>query len=317
MPVRLVWQFSAAPIEHGPNVFVQYGVATVGPGSAGRWSPARADEEFEGSYVRRLATEVAAGDALVLRGGQSRIVAVGLAAGPYEHLPQFEDVNGWDLGQAVRARWLVLPEQHDFGRPVFGATPARLSSVNHAEVVDFVERLLNSPPHDWKSAPLPALPPAEPDLADWPADVADLIAEVMDLAGLYGDAERFGERPREDEFLVHYVVPLLRRLGWPATQIAVKWRDIDVAVFARLPRVPDNLAFIVEAKRLGDTVERALGHARGYLEAQGVARRVLVTDGFRYRLYDPERGFASMAYANLTRLRQSAARLFELTRAPR
>jgi hypothetical protein len=147
--------------------------------------------------------------------------------------------------------------------------------------------------------------------------VADLIAEVMDLAGLYGDAERFGERPREDEFLVHYVVPLLRRLGWPATQIAVKWRDIDVAVFARLPRVPDNLAFIVEAKRLGDTVERALGQARGYLEAQGVARRVLVTDGFRYRLYDPERGFASMAYANLTRLRQSAARLFELTRAPR
>jgi hypothetical protein len=317
MPARPVWQFSSAPIEHGPNVFVQYGVAMIEPGSAGPWSPARADEEFEGSYVRRLATEVAAGDALVLRGGQSRIVAIGLVAGPYEHLPQFEDVNGWDLGQAVRARWLVLPEPHDFGRPVFGANPARLSSVNYAEIVDFVGRLLNSPPHDWKSAPLPALPRAEPDLAPWPADVADVIAEVMDLAGLYGDTERFGERPREDEFLVHYVVPLLRRLGWPATQVAVKWRDIDVAVFARLPRVPENLAFIVEAKRLGDTVERALGQARGYLEAQGVARRVLVTDGFRYRLYDPARGFASVAYANLTRPKQSAARLFELTRAPK
>jgi hypothetical protein len=317
MTKRAIWQVSATPIEHGPNLFVQYGLAMIGPGSAGRWTPDRSDEDFEGSYVRRLASEVAVGDAVVLRSGQSRVVAVGLVAGSYEHLAQFEDVNGWDLGQAVRARWLVLPEPHEFGRAVFGANPARFSAVSNAEVVDFVERLLNSPPHDWKSVPLPALPSIEPPLVQLPADVSDLVAEVMDFASLYVDGERFGECPREDEFLVHYVVPLLRRLGWPATQVAVKWRDIDVAVFARLPRVPENLAFIVEAKRLGDTVERALGQARGYLEAQGVARKVLVTDGFRYRLYDPARGFASVAYANLTNLKQSAVSLFELTRAPK
>lgn len=269
MPVRAVWQFSSAPVEHGPNVFVHHGVAMIGPGSAGCWTPDRGDEEFEGNYVRRLATEVAVGDALVLRSGQSRVVAVGLVAAPYEHLPQFEDVNGWDLGQAVRARWLVLPEPHDFGRPVFGANPARLSSVNSAEVVDFIERLLQSPPHEWKSAPLPALPPAEPDLEPWPTDVADVIAAVMDLNTLYADRDRFSERPREDEFLVHYVVPLLRCLGWPAPQMAVKWRDIDVAVFARLPRVPENLAFTVEAERVGDPVERALGQAPRVLGGPG------------------------------------------------
>ena len=73
---------------------------------------------------------------------------------------------------------------------------------------------------------------------------------------------------------------------------------------------------VVEAKRLGAGVEGALEQAKGYVEALGVPRDVLVTDGVRYRLYDCKQDFAPVAYANLVRLKQSAVKLFDRIRRP-
>jgi hypothetical protein len=105
-------------------------------------------------------------------------------------------------------------------------------------------------------------------------------------------------------------------MGWPPERIAVKWRYIDVAVFDRLPRVPENVRFVVEAKRLGAGVEGALEQAKGYVESLGVLRDVVVTDGIRYRMYSGERGFDPVAYANLVRLKQSAIELFDRLKKP-
>jgi hypothetical protein len=52
------------------------------------------------------------------------------------------------------------------------------------------------------------------------------------------------------------------------------------------------------------------------VEALGVPRDVIVTDGIRYRMYAGERGFASVAYANLVRLKQPAADLFARMQRP-
>lgn len=43
---------------------------------------------------------------------------------------------------------------------------------------------------------------------------------------------------------------------------------------------------------------------------------VVVTDGIRYRLYAAEQGFAPVAYANLSRLKQPALELFDRLRRP-
>jgi hypothetical protein len=63
-------------------------------------------------------------------------------------------------------------------------------------------------------------------------------------------------------------------------------------------------------------VEGALEQARGYVEALGVARDVVVTDGVRYRMYAGGRGFEPMAYANLARLKQPASTLFDRMKRP-
>ena len=45
-------------------------------------------------------------------------------------------------------------------------------------------------------------------------------------------------------------------------------------------------------------------------------RDVVVTDGIRYRMYAGGRGFEPVAYANLARLKQPAATLFERMKRP-
>ncbi len=317
MSSRTVWQLAGGPASWSyADVFLKYGVGLIGPGDTGGWEVGREDDEFEGYYVRHFASEMEVGDVVILRKGMSTITAIGVVASPYLYLDQFDDVNGWDLSHARRIRWCKLPQEYTFGTSVFGANPVRCSRTWSEEVRDFAERFVCSPPSDWQEAPLPVLPQVEPKLVSVPSELEAMVAQIQDLGGLFWDHEKFGDFPTEDEFVAHFVIPLLGALGWPPERVAVKWRDIDVAVFSRLPRTPENCRFIIEAKRLGTGVEGALEQAKGYVEALGLPRDIVVTDGIRYRMYSCENGFAPVAYANLSRLKQSATDLFERMKRP-
>lgn len=305
-----VWQISAGAASRSyADVFLRHGVGLIGPGDAGPWRPDRHDDELGGSTVRRFATEVRVGDPILLRTGSSKVCAVGLVAGDYLYLHQFDDVNGRDLQHARRVRWYRLPAEYDFGRPVFGARSGAFSRVRSEEVVDYARDFLSSPPSRWQNAPLPELPAEEPELEEIPPCLSDVVAKVHDLHPLFCDRERFGEHPTEDEIVAHFVVPFLRALGWPPERIAVKWRRIDVAIFTALPRSPESCHLVIEAKRVGAGVEGALEQARGYVRALGESCDIVVTDGVRYRMYSCAEDFAPVAYANLARLKPSASEL--------
>jgi hypothetical protein len=270
------------------------------------------DKEFEGGFVRRFASEVTVGDVFLLRTGMSTVSAIGLVASEYLYLPQFDDVNGWDLQHGRRVRWCPLPETYDFRSPVFGAQPTRLSRTSKPEVVEYAEKFLASPPTSWQSAPLPDLPLHDPTLDDVPHFLRDFLGAVHDLQPLFWDRGAFGEHPTEDELICHFVIPFLRVLGWPPELISVKWRDVDVALFERLPRSPENCCFIIEAKRLGAGVEGALSQAESYLKNLGIMRDVVVTDGIRYRMYSHDgHDLRPVAYANLSWLKKAALELVD------
>ncbi len=312
-----VWQISAEPADRSyADLFLSYGVDLIAPGDSGPWKPGEADERFEGGFVRRFASEMQAGDIVVLRTGIDRIRAVGIVASAYQYLEPFDDVNGWDLQHARRIRWQRLPEEYVFSGGVFGANPTRCSRVRNEEVVDYARRVVGSGLTRWQEAPLPALPPVEAALEKVPRELGDVVALARDLAGLYGDAERLGDVPAETETIAHFVVPFLRALGWAPERIAVEWRRIDVALFDALPRTPESCRFVIEAKRFGTGLEGARKQAKAYVETLGVPRDVVVTDGFRYRLFSCEDDFAPVAYANLARLKASATDLFTHLRRP-
>ena len=310
-PCIAIWQMSGGPTSRSyAGVLLKNGVGLIGPGDTGAWHPDRDDSDFEGGFIRRWASEIKIGDAILLRSGISKIRAVGIVASEYLYLNAFDDVNGWDLQHARRIRWSELPAEYDFGDMVFGANPARFSRVGSPDVIDYTLRYLNSAPTFWQCAALPPLPEEEPSLEEAPEPVREIIAHVQDLFLLLDDSHAFGEPPTEDEMVGHFVLPLLRCLGWPPERIAVKWNYIDIALFKTLPRKPLNCCLVIEAKRIGGGVEGALEQAKGYVRNLGLACDVVVTDGIRYRLYSCEDDFAPVAYANLARLKRSALTLF-------
>jgi len=309
---RPIWQLAGRAAGRSfVDVLIKHGEALLGPGDAGPWSPDRDDNEFEGGFVRRFATEVRVGDPIVLRSGGSRIMAVGLVASEYCYLEAFDDVVGLDLQHARRVRWTELPEEYAFGEAVFGPMPATFGAVQSPPVQDYVRRFLNSPPEYWQEARLPQLPEEEPRLETVPEWLQESFATASDLRPLFLDQARFGSPPTEDEIVAHLVVPFLRALGWPPERMAIKWRNIDVSLHDALPRTNDSCRVVLEAKRLGAGVESALEQAQRYVITLGSPRDIVVTDGIRYRMYDGANNHAPVAYANLARLKSSAIELFD------
>jgi hypothetical protein len=209
-----VWQVSGGPANRDyADLFIKYGVALIGPGDAGPWSPNRDAADFDAagsgaadpgaadpgaSLVRCFASEAQLGDVFLLRTGASSIRAVGLIASEYLYLPQFDDVNGWDLQHARRVRWCRLPEDYAFNAQIFSGGHSRFSKMSNPLVLDYAERFIQSPPDHWKTAPLPALPEEEPPLDSIPDFLQELVANVQDLAALYWDRTAFGDHPTED-----------------------------------------------------------------------------------------------------------------------
>lgn len=309
-----VWQVSGGPVDRPyAEVFLEYGVALIGPGHDGPWQPGRTGVDA-GEFVRRFAEELRSGDLLLLRTAIDQVAAVGLVASEYEFLEPFDDVNGWDLRHGRRVCWCRLPEPYRFETSVFGANPRRLSRVKNKDAVRYAHSFLASGLTRWREAPLPALPEAEPLLDEVPEPLRDVVGLARDLAGLYGDEERLGDAPNENEMTAHFIVPFLRALGWPQELIAVEWRRIDVALFETLPRTPESCRFVIEAKRLGTGLAPARKQAEDYVAGLGVSRDVVVSDGFRYCFFDQEKSFAPVAYANLARLKQSSVTLFDRLR---
>jgi len=228
----------------------------------------------------------------------------------YDFLDQFDDVNGWDLRHARRVRWLKLQNAHKFQTPLFGPRPTRFSGVFSEEAIRFARDIVSSPPDDWKTAKLPALPPVEPLLTDIPENLRDIIGSIQDLRALYDDPHTLGGRPLEAEMVCHCVVPLMKALGWQPFHIAVEWNNTDVAIFHSLPRKANNCKFVIEAKKFGDGIEGASTQAKRYVSTLGICCDLLVTDGIRYKLYDPNHLGEAIAYANLWEPKQSALTLF-------
>lgn len=90
----------------------------------------------------------------------------------------------------------------------------------------------------------------------------------------------------------YLVIPLLRALGWTPQKMAVEWKNIDLALFASLPRKPEHLIGAVEAKQWGNSCLTARSQAERYANevAGDVCDWLVVTDGNRYGVLVREDG---------------------------
>jgi len=83
---------------------------------------------------------------------------------------------------------------------------------------------------------------------------------------------------------------------------------------ADFPRVAGNCRFVVEAKAFNEGIESASAQAKNYLDQLGISGDLVVTDGFRYKMYAASDIAQPIAYANLWEPKQSALALFDRMR---
>lgn len=115
---KTVWQHAAGDSSHDhTDLCLKWNVILIGPGEK-NWLKCTDEEKCEkGDDARRFCEEMKEGDIVVLKMGLSQLRAIGVV-GTYEHVDEFNDIDGWELGHARRVRWLRR-KPHDFGAKVF------------------------------------------------------------------------------------------------------------------------------------------------------------------------------------------------------
>ena len=321
-----LWQHAAGDSDHNHvDICLKWGVILNGPGGEGEWNGGTHYGYLgrKQADLRRFCEEMEIGDIVVLRIGTREIYGVGIV-GEYKWCDEFNDVDGWELGHTRRVCWLWRydvngqpkddPQYFDTYTMKLGDTTQRLDA---PDVISWLESL--EIPDDQASHPLPDLPDKSSEVSsdeiaaylfdkgiasDSTRNLLDQNGEFIRIANWYDNWE-WGASSSEHETVSHLVVPLLRILGWTPQRMALEWNRIDIALFSRMPRDPEYLSVVVEAKKVRNAcLSWAVSQAQGYASALPNCRRLVVTDGLRYGIFTREdEEFSPYAYLNLTRLR--------------
>jgi hypothetical protein len=287
-----IWQIAAGSDSRDyTSDFIQFGMAFVG-------GP---------DQIARM-HEVAEGDVVVLKRGQSRISAVGRVVtrdgrvGGCNDKAWLRDFDGWDLPAYCYVDWHVPDEPID----VQGLTRSTIQRVNQPHLRETALRVLD----DYALSPIltPEPPPtnkiADDDMLEFlvreglrpsaAEDLTDAFRRIRLLARYYyNDCD--WKDVREHETRTFLIIPLLVALGWPEQrmkiELGVKNGRVDIACFTRpYRRVQGNAnghdcALLLESKGFSQGLYYAHSQAKDYAESFPNCSVVVVSNGYCYKTY--------------------------------
>ena len=293
------WQVAAGEgARDYSDVFLKYGVMLMGSGHRGSFL--EFPEKYKGikGWQRKIVTlaeKVMRGDIVILKkghGASGRIVAVGRVSGDYEFLPQFDDVEGWDIRHGRKVDWVRPTSQIS----VDGFSMGTIKRVLKAEVKEKACNLLN----EQRSSERPEdMPPPAAQLTDdglvetlasdgvhwtYTAAIRQAIQQMRVLAGWY--IPRMN-RISEHEVRTFLIIPLLQALGWSEKQIRIEWgvgqARADTALFREEFTKDTKPYLVLESKRFGMGLHRVERQAIKYA---GECNRIVISTGDRYWLFE-------------------------------
>jgi hypothetical protein len=301
------------------KVCLDWDVVLCGRGINGPYADTKPEYRNKNGCYRKFAKDVKDGDVVILRLGTSRILGVGMVVGEYGWSELFGDIDGWDLQNYRRVKWLWHPENEGDGYFKYALTWGGIVHILTSDVVkDWLKSLTFT--EETLARPLKKLPKIEPKKVT-PEEIGKYLSEngisntlvetlLKELDELKRLAKWYHEEklwPSEYETVAYLVVPILRALGWTHQKMAIEWNHIDLALFDRLPRQDENLAVVVEVKRKGCACLYAKEQAKGYAQGKNHCKRLIVTDGLCYGTYEKghngEWNLKPSAYFNLQDLR--------------
>ena len=266
--------------------------------------------------LRRFCHSMQENDVVVLRRGTRHVLGVGVVYGGVFSDENFGDVDGWNLPLGRRVNWFWSGETAtNFGTYSLKQGDTTQKLAQGSAVWKWLETLPEPPPppaqwDPWKMADQREVTIQQ--ISDYLFDCGIASGSIRDLIGEIGELERIASwyqrtagQPSESETVAYLVVPLLRALGWTPQKMAVEWKNIDVALFARLPRSHDSLRVVVEVKKMQASCLTAEDQARRYAAGREQCHRLILTDGLRYAVHTRvgTQDFKLSAYLNLVRMR--------------
>lgn len=320
-----IWQIKAGDGERDyPKVFLDFGVMLIGPGTKwGDYHKHRKDYENEKDYnpttrrtLRQFADEVdeKAAELVVLKcpvgGTEWAAVAVGEITSGYDFKFAFSDVEGFQLQHCRQVDWRETSKKTIRGLGRGGGTFCHLNDKRARKEVVRLWRE-GEPIKPNRIPPDPKILTDE-ELVDSLADykdcgrrnaklIVDTVLRLQRLAKWYEKNDNDYD-VKEHETRTFLVIPLIMSLGWAEENVKIEWNHRDVALFGAPYSKEDEPIVIIETKALWDGLGDATKQAQEYAGPYKTCKRVVVTDGIRYKLYTrpkPGKDWLLTAYLNL------------------
>ena len=311
---RNYWQVAAGDGERDySEVFLKYGVMLIGPGDPGEYSKNKDyyddKDRYKPNDVRYFAEQVKKGDIVVLKRPSGRlweVVAVGTVKGGYVHSSAFDDVEGWDLQHCRRVEWV----KSEGWEPITGLARGTFKRIDKKDTQQTVYDLLKSGvKHPCKSIPKPVRKLDDEDLIDdlishglRPKDAEEFTQTIQRIRRLVKWYYSSGEDVKEHETRTFLIVPLLLALGWSEQRLKIEWKNVDIAFFERpYTDKDDECIIILESKKLRAGLSPAEGQAKGYADKHPECKKLIVSDGCCYKLFERNEGndWTYSAYLNI------------------
>ncbi len=294
------------------DVFLDFGVMLIGPGEYGEYHNNVRDyqQKKDGRRVKRLVHEVKTGHKVALKRPAGRdqwqVLAVGVVESGYQWMPVFDDVEGWDIRHGRRVEWR---KPADGPQTMGGFTRGTLNKIKKEQTRQAVETIWESGKRIETSAlPSPLEKLSGEDLMHNLVDhgmeeeeaetFVEVVHRIRDLAQWYRDRVREGVKVKEHETRTFLIVPLLLALGWPEKKLKIEWHNIDISFFEDpYSEDTDQCVMVLESKKLLESLaSRTINQAHGYADKYPRCRRVVVSDGCSYKLFE-RRGSTAWRYA--------------------
>lgn len=319
-----IWQIATG--EKGRDyrdLFVNHDVMIIGPSEYGDALSGKYQKEHP--KIHRFAKNPSPGDRVLMRFGK-KVIRVGQIPEGDDFQYSFEEafrcVYGWDLCHCRRVIWAENCDLRNL-KNTFQNTMQMIafSQIHKDPIVKMVGRIEDK----YFKRSLKPMPMVETfDYSDKNLgkelfrkgisnknidDILKALKEAGRLFTWYDLKKDCGQRPSEHEVVSHMILPLFLGLGWSHQQIAVEWKNVDMAFFKNTPTTKENCIMILEAKGLGYPLSNILDQPKKYVKNLGLrkVKNIIVTDGanlFVYKKDQDQWDENPSAYLNIRHLKK-------------
>lgn len=325
---RVFWQQGGGDGERDYiDICIKFEVILNGPGYAGPLNDETIqilhDDGISKIAIadrKRFAFIMKSGDIVALKIGLQKIYAVGIVVGDYQWSDLFGDVDGWSIQHVRRVKWLWVAPKDSEGQYLpkdFKANVLKQGTtllLDNPKVLQWIDSLHLDFTKKYEVKDLPAVDSKKVQIEEIAEflyakgtssnSIERLVSAIDDLqmiAKWYKSVDYVSEFETES----YLIIPLLRALGWTPQKMAVEWKNVDIAIFNRLPREDQNLIAVVEAKRKGKSCLMAYSQAYNYAKDKENCNRLIVSDGLRYGIFvKHQKKYKLHAYMNITDFRE-------------